>query len=73
MSARPNVFLQASERFGHMLSRTLLTVLYYLVLGPFAIVYRLVADPLHLRRRKGGNWTTWTAKNDTLARARRQD
>jgi hypothetical protein len=68
-----NVLLQSSERFGHMLSRALLTLLYFLVLGPFAIVYRLVADPLHLRRRKAGNWTPWTQKNDTLAQARRQD
>lgn len=65
--------LQFSERFGNMLSRTLLTLLYFLVLGPFAIVYRLVADPLHLRRRKNGNWTRWVANNETLAAARRQD
>lgn len=68
-----NVLLQSSERFGHMLSRALLTVLYFGVLGPFAIVYRLVADPLHLKRRKQGNWTAWTQKNDTLSRARKQD
>lgn len=68
-----NVLLQASERFGHMLSRVLLTVLYFVVLGPFALVYQLVSDPLHLRRRRSGNWTAWRGKNDTLARARRQD
>lgn len=62
-----------SERFGSMLSRVLLTVLYFGVLGPFAIVYRLVADPLHLRRRKRGNWTAWSSRNDTLRLARRQD
>jgi hypothetical protein len=65
--------LEFSERFGSMLSRVLLTVLYFGVLGPFALVYRLVADPLHLRRRKSGNWTAWTSKNDTLRMARRQD
>jgi hypothetical protein len=62
-----------SERFGSMLSRVLLTVLYFGVLGPFAILYRLVADPLHLRRRKRGNWTAWASHNDTLRLARRQD
>jgi hypothetical protein len=67
------VLLRFSERFGSMLSRVLLTVLYFLVLGPFAILYRLVADPLHLRRRKQGNWTTWASRNDTLRLARRQD
>ena len=66
-------FLQLSERFGNMLSRALLTLLYIVLLGPFALVYRLVADPLHLRRRRKGNWTAWTTRNDSLATARRQD
>ena len=67
-----NAFLQFSERFGSMLSRLLLTVLYYVVLGPFALVYQRVADPLHLRRRPS-NWTTWDHPNDTLRAARSQD
>ena len=65
--------LQFSERFGTMLSRTLLTVLYFLVLGPFAVVYRLVADPLHLRRQAKGNWTAWASANNSLEAARKQD
>jgi len=65
--------LRFSERFGQMLSRTLLTLLYFVLLGPFALLYRLAADPLHLRRRPSGNWSAWTGQNDTLARARRQD
>ncbi len=65
--------VQFSERFGNMLSRTLLTVLYFVALGPFAIVYRMVADPLHLKRRPSGNWTAWEADNESLAAARRQD
>jgi hypothetical protein len=66
-------FLELSERFGNMLSRALLLVLYFVLLGPFAIVYRLFADPLHLRARKRGNWTAWKTHNDTLNTARRQD
>jgi hypothetical protein len=66
-------FLQLSERFGNMLSRGLLTLLYLVLLGPFALLYRLAADPLHLRKRKSGNWTAWTTRNDSLATARRQD
>ena len=66
-------FLQLSERFGNMLSRALLSVLYFVLLGPFALVYRAFADPLHLRRRKQGNWTGWTGENDTLPAARKQD
>lgn len=66
-------FLQFSERFGHMLSRVFLTLLYFIVLGPFAIVYRVVADPLRRKRPSGSNWTTWVQKNDSLVAARRQD
>lgn len=73
---KPSLFSQAlhfSERFGNLLSRALLTLMYFVLLGPFAILYRLVADPLHLRRQRAGNWTAWTSANDTLAAARKQD
>jgi hypothetical protein len=65
--------LEYSERFGSMVSRIFLTVLYYLVLGPFALLYQLFADPLHLKRRPQGNWSGWEARNETVAQARRQD
>jgi hypothetical protein len=65
--------LQFSERFGNMLSRLLLTILYFGVLGPFAVIYRLVVDPLHLRRQSGGNWVAWKSDNETIQAARRQD
>ncbi|MAF65787.1 MAG: hypothetical protein CMJ84_09040 [Planctomycetes bacterium] len=65
--------VEFTERFGNMLSRALLTVLYFGVLGPFALFYRLLADPLHLRRRPSGNWVDWEARNEDLAAARRQD
>lgn len=62
------------ERFGSMVSRMFLTVLYFAVLGPFALLYQLVADPLHIRRRRDhSNWSSWEADNETLAAARRQD
>ena len=62
-----------SERFGSMLSRIFLTLLYFLVLGPFALLYQLAADPLRLKRRNDGNWWSWVADNETLPAARRQD
>jgi len=64
---------QFTERFGSMLSRVLLTVLYYGVLGPFAVVYQRVCDPLHLKRRRAGNWTRWESTNEDVTAARRQD
>ena len=65
--------LEFSERFGNMLSRIFLTLLYFLVLGPFAIVYRFVADPLRIAKPKDGNWSAWVASNETLRAARKQD
>jgi len=62
-----------SERFGSMLSRIFLTLLYFLVLGPFALLYQLAADPLRVKPRQDGNWASWEADNETLAAARRQD
>ncbi len=67
------LFVEFTERFGHMLSRVFLTLLYFLVLGPFALVYRLVADPLRIARRRDGNWWNWVADNETLRAARKQD
>lgn len=66
-------FLAFTERFGNMLSRVFLTLLYYFVLGPFAVLYRLFADPLHLAKRRDGNWTPWVERNNDLRSARRQD
>ena len=65
--------LEFSERFGSMLSALLLGLVYYLVLGPFAVLYRLFADPLRLRRPVQSNWSTWPSGNQGLKRARRQD
>lgn len=68
-----NGLIEFTERFGNMMSRGLLTLLYFFVLGPFALLFRMFADPLHLRPRKDGNWTAWQTSPDTLQRARKQD
>jgi len=65
--------LTFSERFGQLLSRILLTGLYFGLLGPVALIYQRLADPLHLRRRPAGNWTAWEDHGTDLKAARRQD
>lgn len=62
-----------TERFGNMLSRIFLMLLYVLVMGPFAVLYRLFADPLRIARRANGNWWPWVSSNETIRAARRQD
>lgn len=65
-------FFAFSERFGSMLSRAFLTLIYFALLGPFALLYQLFADPLRIKW-KGTNWVAWRSDNETLAEARRQD
>ena len=62
------------KRFGRMIgdfqARLLLTVFYFVVLAPFALIVRSGADPLGLER--GGGWHPVTRAGDPLDRARRQ-
>ena len=41
---------------GNFQSRVLLTVFYCLILAPFAVGVRLLADPLRLKRQNRSHW-----------------
>ncbi|MBU0755954.1 MAG: hypothetical protein KJ645_12495 [Planctomycetes bacterium] len=45
-----------SERFGHMLSRLLLTILYFVFVTPAGIFITLFCDPLRIKRSANSNW-----------------
>jgi len=66
-------FARFTERFGHLMSRIVLTVLYVVLVAPAGLVVALLADPLRIKRWRGSSWSPWTQDNDSLARARRQD
>jgi hypothetical protein len=61
-----------ARRIGDIQARILLTVFYYLVLGPFALVLRWRSDPLALGPERP---TGWRARPESLeepmAQARR--
>ncbi|MEZ5977111.1 MAG: hypothetical protein R3F34_02700 [Planctomycetota bacterium] len=64
------------ERFGEAVSGLFLTVVYFAVLGPLALVVRLFGDPLKLDAR-GSAWTPWPSARNAVGRpaverARRQ-
>ena len=61
------------ERIGHLLSRTILTGIYGLLLAPVGVFFRLLADPLRIRRPANSNWTPWPSRNTSLDRAREQE
>jgi hypothetical protein len=66
-------FFIFTERFGHMMSRILLTALYILLVTPAAIFISALGDPLKIRRYKGTSWNPWDRQNETPDQARRQD
>lgn len=60
-------------RIGHFQTRVILSLIYYLVLGPVALVVRLVGDPLGIKRKDGR--TRWRARHYptlSLEQAKRQ-
>ncbi len=64
---------RVARRIGDFQARILLTVFYYAVLGPFALVLRWLSDPLAI---KPGGQRGWHPRNEPagtpIERARRQ-
>lgn len=64
---------RVGKKFGDVQARILLTLFYFVVLSPFAIVVRSVSDPLGI---KSGSHRGWRPKveqvGDQMALARRQ-
>jgi len=58
------------RKVGDFQARVLLTVFYFVMLAPFAIVVRWKADPLALKG--AGGWLPVTRAGTALERARRQ-
>ena len=61
------------ERFGQVVGRTLMTLVYFVAVAPVALLFKLFSDPLHLRGDPGSTYQPWAAINETLHDARRQD
>ncbi len=61
-----------TERFGHLMSRIILTALYILLVGPAAIFVATFGDRLGIRKYRGTSYSTWTRLNENLEQARRQ-
>lgn len=64
---------RVARRIGDLQARILLTVFYYAVLGPFALVLRWRSDPLGITPRGERGWRRRTEPaGPPLERARRQ-
>ena len=61
------------ERFGNVVGRFLLTIVYFLAVAPVALVYRAVADVLLTKTAPTSTYRERGSINETLEDARRQD
>ncbi|MED5329750.1 MAG: hypothetical protein VX916_00480 [Planctomycetota bacterium] len=61
------------ERFGNVMGRTLMTLLYFLAIMPVAVVYRVFTDTLMTKRPPSSTYVPWSQVNETIEDARRQD
>jgi hypothetical protein len=61
---------RVGRKIGDFQARVLLTLFYFVILAPFALVVRFKADPLGLKR--GGGWHSLAHTGTSLERARRQ-
>ena len=61
---------RVGRKIGDFQARVLLTLFYFVILAPFAVIVRWKADPLGLRR--GGGWLPIVRTAEPLERARRQ-
>jgi len=60
------------QRFGDVMGGIVLGLLYFVLLGPVAIVSRMLSDPLRRRRPAGSAFVSWEADNETVDAGRRQ-
>ena len=61
-----------AHAIGTFQARVLLTVLYVVLLPPFALIARLAADPMQLRRDVTPRWLLRPPSADGLAGGKRQ-
>ncbi len=68
-----DAWTRLARRIGDIQARILLTLLYYVVVGPFALVRRWGSDPLALKPGASRGWRVRPESPDTpMAQARRQ-
>ena len=61
-----------ARAIGVVQTRLLLIVFYFLFVMPLGLIMRTTGDPLHLKPRKGSNWTPHRQDDASLDSARRQ-
>ena len=66
------VILAFLQRFGEVMGGIVLGALYFVLLGPVAVVSRVLTDPLRRRRPADSAFLPWEKDNETVGAAQRQ-
>jgi hypothetical protein len=61
------------DRFGNVVGRTMMTIIYFVAVAPVALVYKLFTDALLVKKPPTSTYRPWSGINETLEDARRQD
>lgn len=64
--------VELARRIGQLQAWLLLTCLYFIVVAPVALLFKLTADPLHLRKSIRSLWNTKPQPLDRWAWSRAQ-
>ncbi|MCA9869797.1 MAG: hypothetical protein H6649_09155 [Caldilineae bacterium] len=69
-----NRWMVLARKIGKFQSRILLTFFYFVIVLPFGLAVRLLADPLHIRRHRSAEtaWLPRETHDKELADAQRQ-
>ena len=60
------------HRFGEVMGNIILGLLYFVLVGPVAVVTRLATDPLRTKRPQGSAFLPWEKENESVEAASRQ-
>jgi hypothetical protein len=60
------------HRFGEVMGSIVLGALYFLLVGPVALIARIATDPLRRRAPRDSAFLGWQKDNETLEAAHRQ-
>lgn len=67
-----NRWMAILHTIGNVQAWILLSIFYVVILTPLGLVYRLVADPLRMRKREASNWIPLPRQYDRLEDAKEQ-
>ena len=67
-----NKWKKIAKTVSNFQTKLILTIVYFLLITPIALIYKIFADPLKLKKKKTANWAERKPEDLTILKARRQ-